>query len=103
MSNNKTDNSNNISIIETDLVNELSKLIEQSQQKVIIQNNSVLTMLFWQIGFRINETILQNKRAEYGKRIVPTVSAQLVINNNKASRIMVFKIRYSIFNLFSNL
>jgi predicted nuclease of restriction endonuclease-like (RecB) superfamily len=36
-----------------------------------------LTLLFWQIGFRINETILQNKRAEYGKQIVPTVSAQL--------------------------
>jgi hypothetical protein len=36
-----------------------------------------LTLLFWQIGFRINETILQNKRAEYGKQIVPTLSAQL--------------------------
>jgi len=51
--------------------------VEQSQQQVIIQNNSVLILLFWQIGFRINETILQNKRAEYGKQIVPTVSAQL--------------------------
>jgi predicted nuclease of restriction endonuclease-like (RecB) superfamily len=71
------DNTNSLTIIETDLLNELSQLVEQSQQQVIVQNNSVLTLLFWQIGFRINETILQNKRAEYGKQIVPTVSAQL--------------------------
>ncbi len=63
--------------METDLLNELSQLVEQSQQQVIVQNNSVLTLLFWQIGFRINETILHNQRAEYGKQIVPTVSAQL--------------------------
>lgn len=71
------DSTNSLTFIETDLLNELSQLVEQSQQQVIVQNNSVLTLLFWQIGFRINETILQNKRAEYGKQIVPTVSAQL--------------------------
>ncbi len=37
----------------------------------------MITMLFWHIGKRINENILQNKRAEYGKQIVSTVSAQL--------------------------
>jgi hypothetical protein len=68
---------NSLTFIETDLLKELSQLVEQSQQQVIVQNNSVLILLFWQIGFRINETILQNKRAEYGKQIVPTLSAQL--------------------------
>ncbi len=34
-------------------------------------------MLFWEIGFRINDTILQNKRAEYGKQIVSTLSVKL--------------------------
>ena len=71
------DSTNSLTFIETDLLNELSQLVEQSQQQVIVQNNSVLTLLFWQIGFRINETILHNQRAEYGKQIVPTVSAQL--------------------------
>ena len=33
--------------------------------------------MFWQVGNRVNQDILQNKRAEYGKQIVPTVSAQL--------------------------
>ena len=59
------------------LLNELSQLIEQSKHLVVSQANSTLTMLFWQIGKRINQDILQNKRADYGKRIVPTVSAQL--------------------------
>ena len=61
------------------LLNELSQLIEQSQQQVVSQVNSTLTMLFWHIGKRINENILQNKRAEYAKQIVSTVSTQLRI------------------------
>jgi hypothetical protein len=59
------------------LLNEISQLIEQSQQKVVLQANSTLTMLFWHVGSRINKEILQNKRADYGKRIVTTLSAQL--------------------------
>lgn len=56
---------------------ELSQLIEQSRHQVAVYANSTLTVLFWQVGKRINDEILNNKRAEYGKQIVPTVSAQL--------------------------
>jgi hypothetical protein len=59
------------------LITELSQLIEQSKQQVLTQANSTLTLLFWQVGKRINEDILQNKRADYGKQIVPTLSTQL--------------------------
>ena len=67
----------NIQTSEQSLFNDLSQLIEQSKQFVIVQANSVMTVLFWNVGKRINENILQNKRADYGKRIVPTLSAQL--------------------------
>jgi predicted nuclease of restriction endonuclease-like (RecB) superfamily len=40
--------------------------------------NSGMTLLYWNIGRRINEEVLQNKRAEYGKQILPTLSAKLV-------------------------
>lgn len=63
--------------IEHNLFQELSQLIEQSQQQVVAQANSTLTLLFWHVGNRINKNILQNKRADYGKQIVPTLSAQL--------------------------
>ncbi len=59
------------------LFNELSQLIEQSQLQVAVQINSTLTLLFWSIGNRINQNILQNKRADYGKRIVVALSRQL--------------------------
>ena len=57
--------------------NDLSQLIEQSQQKVVSQVNNALTILFWNIGRRINEEVLKNKRAEYAGQIVSTVSTQL--------------------------
>ena len=72
-----TQTKNNIQLPEQTLFNDLSHLIEQSKNFVVVQANSVMTMLFWNVGKRINEDILQNKRADYGKRIVPTVSAQL--------------------------
>lgn len=63
--------------IDQELFNELSQLIEQSRLQVVAQVNSALTMLFWHIGYRINQNILQNKRADYGKQIVATLSRQL--------------------------
>lgn len=62
---------------ETNLFNELTKLIEQSQQQVVAQVNSTLTLLFWQVGNRINQEVLKNKRADYAKQIVPTLATQL--------------------------
>lgn len=69
-------------IIKTDIKNKLfddiKKLIEESKNFVAINVNSAMTMLFWKIGERINREILENKRAEYGKQIIVTLSRQLV-------------------------
>jgi len=62
---------------EQDLLNKLSELVEYSQKKIAVQANSTLTLLFWQIGKHINDFILNNKRAEYGKQIMSTVSTHL--------------------------
>jgi len=59
------------------LYNELSKLIDQGHSKVLLQVNSEMTILFWQVGKRINDFILDHRRAEYGKLIVVTLSRQL--------------------------
>ena len=59
------------------LFSEVSALIEQARSMVAVQANSTLTLLFWKIGQRINENVLQNKRADYGKQIVVTLSRQL--------------------------
>jgi predicted nuclease of restriction endonuclease-like (RecB) superfamily len=60
------------------LVDDLISLIEESKQNIVSYVNSSLTILFWHIGKRILNHTLQNKRAEYGRQIVVTVSRQLV-------------------------
>ena len=52
-------------------------LINQTKQDVAITLNSALTLLYWHIGKQIDDEILQNSRAEYGKEILQTLSAQL--------------------------
>ena len=66
-----------IEISEQVLLAELSHLIERSKNFVVVQANSVMTMLFWNVGKRINEDVLQNKRADYGRKIVATVATFL--------------------------
>ena len=59
------------------LFNEISLLIEQCRHTVYKQINGETVLLFWKVGSRINTEILQNRRADYGKRIVVTLSRQL--------------------------
>ena len=60
------------------LLKELKSLIASTKEQVAISVNSSLTLMYWQIGFKINEDILKNSRAEYGNEIVHAVSRQLV-------------------------
>lgn len=63
---------------EQTLFNDISDLIEQSRRATYAQVNSTTVLLFWQIGKRINNEILKNIRADYGKQIVVSLSRQLV-------------------------
>jgi len=62
---------------ESALFAEISALIEQGRGAVVAQANHTATMLYWQIGNIINTAVLQEKRAEYGKRIVSALATQL--------------------------
>jgi len=62
---------------ELSLFAEISALIEQGRSAVVSQANHTATMLYWKIGNIINSAVLQEKRAEYGKRIVSTLATQL--------------------------
>ncbi|MCA9443866.1 MAG: DUF1016 family protein [Candidatus Omnitrophica bacterium] len=59
------------------LLKDLRGLIESSRERVATQVNAEITLLYWQVGDRIRKDLLKNKRAEYGKGIVDTVSQQL--------------------------
>tara|TARA_R110002050_G_scaffold20348_1_gene57679 strand:+ start:69499 stop:70536 length:1038 start_codon:yes stop_codon:yes gene_type:complete len=62
----------------TPLVQDVKKLIEQSKQEVALSVNATMSMLYWQIGTKINEEVLNNERAEYGKNIVSILASKLV-------------------------
>lgn len=61
------------------LFGEIKTLIEQSKLQVAITVNATMTMLYWNIGKKINTEILKDQRAEYGKQIVATLSQQLTM------------------------
>ncbi len=61
-----------------ELSSDIKLLIQQSRQRVAVSVNSAITILYWQIGKRINEEVLLHGRADYGKQIVQTLSSQLV-------------------------
>jgi len=62
---------------ESSLYTEISALIEQARGALVAQANHTTTMLYWKIGSMINTAVLQEKRAEYGKRIVSALATQL--------------------------
>ena len=60
------------------LVSEIKTLIEQSKQQLAVVVNATLSMLYWQIGKRINQEMIQYEGNEkYGKKIVTTLCQQL--------------------------
>ena len=59
------------------LLSDLVGIIESRKQTMYRQVNSGVIWTFWEVGKRMNEEILKNERAEYGKQIVVTASQQL--------------------------
>jgi predicted nuclease of restriction endonuclease-like (RecB) superfamily len=66
-------------IVALPLLDDLRQMIEETRQAVATIVNTALTMLYWNVGRRIREDVLQEKRAEYGREILPTLSAKLTI------------------------
>jgi len=59
------------------LFSNVSQIIEQRKFNIASTANNQIVLMFWEIGKYINSTILGMERAEYGKRIVSTLSTQL--------------------------
>lgn len=60
------------------LVGDIRSLIESARGKVAQTVNAGLVLLYWSIGNRIRQDLLKEKRADYGQKILPTLSAKLV-------------------------
>ena len=60
------------------LVSDVRQMIEETRSMVATAVNAGLTVLYWNIGKRIREEILQGERAEYGQEIVASLGRELV-------------------------
>lgn len=59
------------------LIIDLKELVDRTRSQVATQVNSAMVVLYWKIGQRINEDVLGNKRAEYGKEVILQIAQQL--------------------------
>lgn len=73
-------NPDNLSI---NLYSDICKLVEEARNHVANTANSTITLMYWKIGERINNDLLDGKRAQYGKKIVSELATQLQLNFGK--------------------
>jgi predicted nuclease of restriction endonuclease-like (RecB) superfamily len=59
------------------LLNSIIGLIDQTRHIVAKTVNQELTLLYWNIGKSINDEILKNDRADYGKKVILGLSQEL--------------------------
>jgi hypothetical protein len=60
-----------------ELLGDVREMIIQARAGVARAVDSTLTTLYWQIGRRVRQDILKEKRADYGKPIVSALGRQL--------------------------
>ncbi len=60
------------------LYNDVSNLIEKAKIQVVSHVNTEFVILNWNIGKRIKNELLDNKKPEYGKRVIKELSKRLI-------------------------
>ena len=56
---------------------DVCKIIDEARLRVAVYVNSEVCLMNWYVGKRIKEDVLYNRRAEYGKQVLKTLSIQL--------------------------
>jgi predicted nuclease of restriction endonuclease-like (RecB) superfamily len=59
------------------LLADVTNIIEQGRRTVAATALRASAYTFWQVGIRINQDVLKNERADYGKQIVSRLATQL--------------------------
>jgi hypothetical protein len=54
-------------------------IIENARNKAAVFLNAETTLFYWQVGNYINQRLIHEERAEYGAKIIATLSQQLTI------------------------
>ncbi|CAH0446620.1 hypothetical protein LMG10661_02686 [Ralstonia syzygii subsp. syzygii] len=65
------------------LVADIRQLIDSARQRVALAVNAELTLLYWQVGRRVQVEVLQGERAAYGQEVVKALAARLTADYGK--------------------
>jgi predicted nuclease of restriction endonuclease-like (RecB) superfamily len=82
------------------LFSDVAQIIEKQKFNIISVANNQIVLMFWEIGRYINSAILGMERAEYGKKIVATLSRQLAekygkpFEDKNLRRMMQFAVQF---------
>lgn len=66
------------------LLVDLRQLIDDARRSAAVAVNAELTLMYWRIGKRIHDDVLQGERAGYGNQIVATLSRQLSLEYGRS-------------------
>ena len=66
-----------LAIDEVALFERATAIIENRKYRTYAHVNQKTMLMFWEVGEYINSVVLGNKRAEYGKKTLATLSAKL--------------------------
>ena len=75
---------NALSPVDVPLIVDVRKMIDAARQRVATTVNAELTLLYWQIGHRIQIEILHGERAGYGEEIIATLAQQLTLEYGRS-------------------
>jgi len=67
-----------LQIDENSLFARVAEIIENRKTRAGVYANREVTLMYWEIGRYINSVVLEGERAEYGKKILMTLSAKLI-------------------------
>jgi predicted nuclease of restriction endonuclease-like (RecB) superfamily len=87
----------------------VADIIETRKSLAGAYANREVTLMYWEVGQYVNSVVLDGSRAEYGKRIVTTLSSQLESKYGKTfdihnlRRMMRFAERFSDFEIVTEL
>lgn len=65
------------------LLADVRQLIDAARQRVALAVNAELTLLYWQVGRRVQAEVLRGKRAAYGEEVVKTLADRLAADYGK--------------------
>ncbi len=95
--------------LKTNIFNDVKQIIDNSRLHLAKTVESTLTEMYWQIGKTINNEILKNERAEYGKQVLSSLAIELTreygrgFERSSLTRMVTFYNKFSDYQIVATL